>query len=787
VAQRFRVRIAPVVAACLVIAAATVYHLHSASQSAQAQASQPRCLHNACTTNCLAYQYFLAGKNNFYAWYNTAYQLTGCSQSAWRSAAELLLAVAAELVEAPGGYTLQCWQMVSGQLAVCADQCTNYAVTDCRYAPNVRTTITDCQPGSLSAEVDNYRNADRIPELVPNAFSRQFSLYFYLQRDAGPKLLIGRQDMPTLSYPGVWINSDEVSQCRTQYNDTRCDLLEPFVSPDRMSVALDWSSVGGLINLSGLTKNHNGIDSQPSDGYIRLLSDGDSITVGRGPYAGYKYVWEHNITKGTYAEWVERWDASGGDVTLTNHECNTITCYAWPGEDHIDRDTTVFAVEGPSDRIMVGHYSVQVEARLAHDRDSNDNMATCAYDVSGPPPPPTPTPTPTPCAGQTTSQLTLNSKIEAAFCPGDTTHVYTLLVPAGLGELRFDLTFPWEGSHRNFDLVVQVPQPLPANKWYCTPSDEPTGYYEYCFYLQPPAGVYRVTVGRSNGYGSYTLRASAWQPTATFTPTPTPTPTITRTPTRTATPTRTPSPTRAPTLTRTPTPTYTPSPTRTPTLTFTPRPTRTPTPTYTPVPTRTPTPTYTPSPTRTPTATRVPGVTSSPTLTPTPTRTPTPTYTPVPTRTPTLTYTPSPTRTPTPTRAPGVTGTPTLTPTPTRTPTSTYTPVPTRTPTLTYTPSPTRTPTPTRAPGVTSTPTLTPTPTRTPTPTYTPVPTRTPTLTYTPSPTRTPTLTYTPSPTRTPTLTYTPSPTRTPTLLPQATPSPTPSQASPTERSEGSR
>jgi len=664
VAQRFRVRLGPIVAVGLVIAAVGVYHLQSAPQSAQAQAGQPRCLHNACTTNCLAYQYFLADKNNFYAWYDTAYRLTGCSQPAWRTVAELLLAVAAELVGAPGGYTMQCWQMVLGQLSVCADQCTEHAVQDCRYAPNVRTTITDCQPGSVSAEVDNYRNAGRLPEYVPNAFSRRFSTYFYLQRDAGQKLLIGRQDMPTLSYPGVWINDAAVSQCRTQYDDARCDLIEPFLSPDRVSFRLDWSSVGGLINLSGVTRNHNGIDSQPGDGYIRLLSDGDSITVQRGPYAGYKYVWEHNISQGTYAEWVERWDASGGDVTLTNRECNTVTCYAWPGRDHIDRDTTVFAVEGPPDRILVGNYSVQVESRLEHDRDINDNVAGCAYDVTGPPPPPTITPVTTPCMGQTTNQLTLNSEIEGAFCPGDTAHVYTLQVPAGLGELRFDLIFPWEGSHRNFDLAVEAPQPLPANKWYCTPSDDPTGYFEYCFYLQPPAGAYRVTVGRSDGYGSYTLRTSSRQPAATFTPMPTPTPTITRTPTRTATPTRTPSPTRAPTLTRTPTPTYTPSPTRTPT------------PTYTPSPTRTPTLTYTPSPTRTPTPTRAPGVTGTPTLTPTPTRTPTPTYTPSPTRTPTLTYTPSPTRTPT----------------------LTYTPSPTRTPTLTYTPRPIGTPTPTLVP-----------------------------------------------------------------------------------------
>jgi len=304
----------------------------------------------------LAHQHFLAGRNNYYAWYDSAYNLTGCNQAAWRTAAELLLSVAAELVDAPGGYTMQCWQMILGQLSVCANQCDNYFIEDCRYAPNVRTTIKDCQQGSVSAEVDNYRNANRALEYQPNSYSRNFGLYIYLQRNGGHKLLLSRYDIPSLSYPGVWITDAAIEQCRTQYNDNRCDLLEPFLRPSGTGITLEWSNVGALIDLSGVTKNHNGIDSQPSEGYVRLLSDGDSFTVQRGPYAGYKYVWEHNITKGTYNEWVEVWNAYSGDITFTNRECNTRTCYWIPGNDQIDRDTTVFAVDGPPECILTGDY-----------------------------------------------------------------------------------------------------------------------------------------------------------------------------------------------------------------------------------------------------------------------------------------------------------------------------------------------------------------------------------------------------------------------------------------------
>ena len=310
-------RMLTVVLACLLVSAVAAATVWLRPVPTQAQSGNPQCLHNACTTNCLAYQYFLAGRNNYYAWYDTAYELTGCSESGWSMAAQFLLDVAAELVEAPGGVTMQCWQMILGQLSVCADQCDEHSIPDCRYAPNVRTTITNCQQGSVSAEVDNYRNANLALEYAPNAYSRQFSVYMYLQRNGGQRLLIGKQDMPSLRYPGVWINDAALAQCRAQYNDNRCDLLDPFLAPDSVDATLDWGNSGALIDLSGLTKNHQGIDSQPSDGYVSLLSDGDRFTIQQGLYSGYKYVWEHNYTQGTYRESVEPWNAYAGDVTFT--------------------------------------------------------------------------------------------------------------------------------------------------------------------------------------------------------------------------------------------------------------------------------------------------------------------------------------------------------------------------------------------------------------------------------------------------------------------------------------
>ena len=297
--------------------------------------------------------------------------------------------------------------------------------------------------------------------------------------------------------------------------------------------------------------NPKGLDSQPSDGYIQLFQDEDSVTIRQGPYSGYKYVWEHNITKGTYNEWVEPWNAYSSDVTFTNYQCNTWYCSLYT--DRIDRDTKVFAVEGPPERILSGEYHVEVEARLAHDRDINDNTAVCTYEVTGPPPPATATFTPAPCLGQQT-QMLVQGDTDGEFRPGENRHTYTFQVPSGLHQLWLQLFFPWKGGHRDFDLIVQPSQLLPANKFECKPKHYASETDQRCFFLDPPPGTYRVYVDRVSGAGTYTLRVAFASPPPTPTQTTSPSPTATRTSTRTSTPTYT------PTLTRTPTPTYTPTP-----------------------------------------------------------------------------------------------------------------------------------------------------------------------------------------------------------------------------------
>ncbi len=256
--------------------------------------------------------------------------------------------------------------------------------------------------------------------------------------------------------------------------------------------------------------------------------------------SGYKYVWEHNLTKGTYNEWVEPRNASGGDVTFTNYQCNTWYCPLYT--DRTDRDTTAFAVEGPPERILSGEHRIEVEARLAHDRDLNDNTATCAYEVTGPPPSTTAPFTPAPCLGQQT-QMLIPGDTDGGFCPGGNRHTYMLQVPSDLRQLWLQLFFHWGGGHRDFDLIVQPSQSLPANKFECEPEHHASETEQRCFFLDPSPGTYQVHVDRVSGAGTHTLRVQFAYPPPTPTQTATPPPTATRTPTYTATPTKTATPT----------------------------------------------------------------------------------------------------------------------------------------------------------------------------------------------------------------------------------------------------
>jgi len=371
----------------ILIIAFTSLIFTSITSSAQTD-TEPRTIHTACSGNCVADQIFLhsgmgdtMAKNAFHAWFDSYYTLTGCGDSAWKTDLAFLFDVFADAVGAPGGNTMQCWQGLAAQGSLCGDSCSDYFICDLKYAPNVRLSLESGTPGYADVTIDNQSNMDSLPELEPNAYSRRFHLRTTLQLDDGEALLVDDTEMPSLSFPN-WITRGGYDDCVTAYgaDEDRCKILEWLYVPSLYSISVQFND-GGLFDLTNQVENlsdANGSFSQ--NGYVRLLSNGDSLTIQQGPYAGIAWVKTHNLSADSHNQKVIPWDASQGDVTIVNHECNSWLSSCWITGDRTETDTYVFALRGPADKLLSGTYTVSLTADIAHEKDASDNTVSYSYD-----------------------------------------------------------------------------------------------------------------------------------------------------------------------------------------------------------------------------------------------------------------------------------------------------------------------------------------------------------------------------------------------------------------------
>jgi hypothetical protein len=469
----------------------------------KADGPEPRCNDKVCVANCLADIYFL-GHNleSWRRWYDTYYKLLGCDDTTGQTTAEFLIDIAAEMVGAYGAPTMKCWQGVSAQKYVCSSRECNG--NDCRYAPNVKMSLDTGSEGYTAITVDNHHYiGSGSPDYEPTAYSRDFNTYFYLSYEEGQKLLLENWCVDSLSYPN-WITWGGWGDCVDDHgpNDAGCKLLAPFVKPSELSRSLDWGLYsGGLIDLTGFTKNAHGIDSSPSDGYIALKSDDDSITI-IGGHGLSGYTWVHNITDKTHT--VTPWNAYNSDHTVTNDECKG-WCTVLNKE--VDRDTYVFATEGPPANLLLGNYTVEVEADLIHDKDINDNTVSYTYDLTGPPSggggggTPGDDGEPPPIQAQ---------EIGKGVHPGSLSDnerydMYKLEVPTGLVQLKVTLDVP---DNADFDLyIARGYEPIVSGGGYLCPPYDGAGIDETCELPSPLEGTYYIRVHPCpfGSSGDYTL------------------------------------------------------------------------------------------------------------------------------------------------------------------------------------------------------------------------------------------------------------------------------------------
>jgi hypothetical protein len=352
--------------------------------------SETRAVHNACSGNCVVDGIFLhssmgdrMAKNAYHGWFDSYYALAGCGDAAWKNDIIFLIDVVGDMVGAPGAPTLQCWQGLMGQASLCSDSCSEYFIPDLKYAPNVRLSLDWGEPGQMEVSLDNQSNLGKVPELQPNAYSRGFHLLTTLQLGDGTPVLVNDLEMPSLSFPN-WITRGGYSDCLMAYGleDNRCKLIEKLTTPSVVSTAIEFQD-GVFYDLTDQIDDlSDASGSFDQDGFIRLLSNGDSITINQGDFSGYLWVKTHNRTDGEYTQQLIPWDVRGGSLTIVNRECNSWLSTCWVTGDRTETDTYVFALQGPDEKRLPGTYTVQVTADIPHEKDFSDNRSSYSYDAS---------------------------------------------------------------------------------------------------------------------------------------------------------------------------------------------------------------------------------------------------------------------------------------------------------------------------------------------------------------------------------------------------------------------
>ncbi len=520
---------------------------------------QPRTIHNACAGNCVADVVFLhAGMGDtqaryaYNAWFDSYYALTGCGDPAWKTDLLFLLDIIGDAVGAPGAPTLQCWQGLAAQASLCGQTCSAYFIPDARYGPNVALHLDSGGRGHLEVTVDNQSNLAKLPELQPNAYSRRFSLKTTLAYEGGEALLINETSMPSLSFPN-WITRGGLDICSNEYgfDSSRCQILASFDTPSVTSTSVDFLD-GVFYDLSGQVSDlSDASGSFSQDGYIRLLSDGDSITIAQGPYAGYALVKTHYLSSGEHTVSLQTWDASSGPVTITNHECVSWLSTCWITGTRRESDTYVYALRGPQDKVLEGNYTVEVVTDIPHDKDFTDNRVSYSYTASASTEGSTGGEEGGGTAGQQLSVAALPvielpgpGDYSATIGPDLLGYLFRLAVPDGVSFMSLRLVSLDGGQYSAFVRRGSIPvpdYPVIRDDYQCWAISDGE-FSASCPFGNPYPDNYYIFVHREQGGGAYRLEVRWTVPTATPVVIPTATSTVTPVITATGLPAATPTP-----------------------------------------------------------------------------------------------------------------------------------------------------------------------------------------------------------------------------------------------------
>ncbi len=424
------------------------------SETPAQSTSEPKVSHKACVTHCVMDQTVLRSsmgdtqaRNAYHGWFDSYYELTGCSQSAFRNVLEFALDIIGDVVDAGGGTTMQCWQGLLAQADLCSDACSDYFIPNAKYGPNVRVMLDGGVPGSLAVTLSN-NDYGYMPEETPNAYSLKFYLDTFIQLDGGTQLMVDHTFMPSMSYSN-WVTRGGMDDCIRAYGTDaeRCNLLEGFNMPDSIPAAVEFMD-GAFYDLTDYVKKSSGKSgSFSNDGFVVLKSDGNSVTIKQGPFSGYAWTKYHNISTGEHSRRLTYWDASLADVKISNKECNNALCGLFG--DQTDADTYVFALQGPPEYRLAGTYTVQVVADVVHDKNFSNNRVSYSYSEAE-----VGNTLDTTDSDETPEEETIPiSDLPVIDLPGEGVYPYTL--PDDLPGLMFRVSIPEEAEFVYIQLVSQ--------------------------------------------------------------------------------------------------------------------------------------------------------------------------------------------------------------------------------------------------------------------------------------------------------------------------------------------
>jgi len=335
----------------------------------------PQCRQDACIGACTLEIVVWGRSATFETYMNKIRPLTGCDKGELGAAFDAAFDVASELASMDTGAFLNCGEVWAGtEYADCTPTCEN---TPCRYAPDLSVSRTDTDPISDQPISISLGNSVASTGLDTTAITGGIDVFASIRYTGvggvggwDEAIPYAKYELPSLGYPRLGWSTNAAATC-TDNSDHRCDFLNTLAAAQlHQEITIPIPPQEGVYNLANLVSSSAGVDNL-SSGFAELIQGGDSVTMIPG-LSGITYVREDFNWNGVWDNLkVEVWNSWSGAYTISNAECKD---WCWfSGKQRVNRDKFVIVLDGPCESLLLGDYTLSVEAPLDHDQNINNN------------------------------------------------------------------------------------------------------------------------------------------------------------------------------------------------------------------------------------------------------------------------------------------------------------------------------------------------------------------------------------------------------------------------------